>query len=384
MRRVRIAVVIARAAALLALAGVVASTVELGAFGILRVREWRALRGVSPRATLSVYRDEPWGGTYWREHQRVAHGPVEYHAYRGMRSRAYAGRTITIGPDGLRRVTHVRCDANAYRIDLFGGSSLWGYGSPDWLTIPSLLAERYAGAGRPVCIRNHGELVWTNTQALIELLFTLEHEARPPDLVLFYNGCDDVLTPYGERRTGVPSGFMDLARGLEERRRARVGSFAWLGRTNTAELIRRGWARVHGASVDPPGTVDLDRLAADIVGQALAVMRTTDALARAYGFKYAFFWQPVVFVGSKRLTEEERWAVRVPGGVPFGHMPEIYAKTYARVRAISDPHLHDLADLLDSRTDTLYVTMCHLAPAGNRLVADRIYDAVGRLRPPNK
>jgi len=193
-----------------------------------------------------------------------------------------------------------------------------------------------------------------------------------------YEGCNVVLNPYQEGRVDVHGNFAQISGWLEQPRVGRARGFGYLGRSNIATVLGRLLAKWRGAQGESPGAADVDRLVPEIVQDYLTTMDVLDALATAYGFRYEMIWQPVAFVGAKRLTAEEEWAVSPPAGASLGRLPDLYRKTYARVREIRRPHLHDLAGMLDGRSETVYVTMCHLSPEGNRLVAEQIYEVVER------
>lgn len=349
--------------------------VELAAFGYLRWSARRLLERTDPHAQLSVYRSEPWAAAYWREHQ-IVHRPPEYHAYVVWRRPEFTGTTIVIDRDGIRRTHHSHCDdPRAYTVYVFGGSALWGYGSPDWATIPSLLAERYE-AERPACVVNYGETAWVSTQNVIELVRQLTKSARKPDLVIFYDGCNEIVIPYSTGRPDVHSNFNEIKSWLERRGQAGEGSFGYLTLANTRGLAARIAARLKTVSADSLFTGDVDHLAREIARGYLANLDVVEGLARRYGFAYAAFWQPVAVLGHKILTEEERTLMGEMTGEGSRLGRALHEKTHALVRASGHSHLRDFTGVFDDRRESVYITPCHVSPAGNRIVAARMYEAV--------
>jgi lysophospholipase L1-like esterase len=80
---------------------------------------------------------------------------------------------------------------------------VWGTGSPDWATTPAFLQSGLqALKGRPVRVVNFGESGWVSSQGLIELIWQLK-SGNYPDLVLFYDGSNDVYAAYQSGRAGV-------------------------------------------------------------------------------------------------------------------------------------------------------------------------------------
>ena len=86
---------------------------------------------------------------YWKEQQPAQ--KVQYEPYVLWRRAPFNGSAISIDADGIRRTLHTHCDASTFTVWMFGDSVMWGWGSPDSETIPSLVAADYERAGRQVC-----------------------------------------------------------------------------------------------------------------------------------------------------------------------------------------------------------------------------------------
>lgn len=353
-------------------------TVEAGSFVALRLLALRARGRPLVPASLSAYRAYSWGATFWREQQRQL--SLEYHPFGLWRSRPFAGHTINVDAEGVRRTAHTRCQAGDRVVWLFGGSTVWGFGSPDWETVPSLLARRYEEGGRPICAVNYGEDSWRAVQGVVKLVLELKTTSRRPDVVVFLNGCNDVFTPFF--LTGRADREWDFAQSkpwLDDLARRGGGSFAFLGATNTVTLARRVATRLKGPG-PWPGPKDPARLAREVADDFFRNMDLVAALSRGYGFRYAFFWQPLAVADGKTLTPEEDDGVRRQLGLSYEAGRAAAAATLAAVRASPRPDLYPIADVFQDHAASVYVDACHLLPEGNRIVADRIYETLERGR----
>jgi len=211
--------------------------VEAFSFLVLKVKAGANEARTDQRRALSPYHNAPWADRYWREF--VSSNRVEYHPYVIWRRRPFVGETINVDSFGLRRTKNTQCSDRSFTIWMFGGSTLWGSGSPDEVTIPSLLAAEYARDGHPVCVRNYGEMAWVSTQEVIKLLLELKHAARKPDLVVFYDGANDGLLPYQSDWLDGHQNLDRIRMVFEQQLEGRDGSFAWLSRSNTVQLLQR-------------------------------------------------------------------------------------------------------------------------------------------------
>src|SRR5262249_22054556 len=87
-----------------------------------------------PRAASSYYAKQEWAHQYWREFLQSR--KTQYHAYTVWRRAPFKGKTINIDERGIRVTPGSDCSTGSLKVFTFGGSPMWGTGSPDWGTIP--------------------------------------------------------------------------------------------------------------------------------------------------------------------------------------------------------------------------------------------------------
>ena len=308
--------------------------VELGAFIGLR----RSSAEPASRAQ-HVYERHAWAETFWREFE--ASKKYVYQPYVVWRRASFAGETIVVDESGLRLTDGSRCDDETYTIYMFGGSTMWGTGVPNWATIPSFLARRYQQAGRAVCVKNYGESAWVSTQEVVKLMLELKRGGRTPDLVVFYDGAS--------------------------------GSFGYLWATNTFQFLQQAAGR---AGSTRPVAMNVPAVAQATITSYLQNIDLVDALSQRYGFAYTFFWQPVLFGGQKPLTQEEE---RLTSDSRWRGVRPLTEATYELARGQDRRHLYYVADAFREYRETLYVDFAHVQPDGNRLIAERMYEVLRHL-----
>lgn len=120
--------------------------------------------------------------------------------------------------------------------------------------------------------------------------------------------------------------------------------------------------------------IDTATLADSMVDTYLGNYKIVEALAREYGFKFLFFWQPQVSVGGKSLTSEELEMKR--GLDP--DLIEFYGSVYRRVQQVAGKYenLYYIADAFDSSNFQIYIDQVHVTPVGNQLIAERIFRVI--------
>ena len=268
---------------------------------------------------------------YWKE-QRPSQ-KLQYEPYVLWRRAPFNGKAISINADGIRRTLHTHCDAANFTVWMFGDSVMWGWGSPDSETIPSLVAADYERAGRHVCIVNYGEKGWANTQELFALVQQLKHADRKPDAVLFYDGGTEAFTAYENKQVDVHSNYLEFRNYLEGWITEKKSGFSYLSRSNTYRLLKNMAARVSppAQGSDNPSERDAQTWARAIMQNYQENMDIIELLAKQYSFRPIFVWYPNMAVGQKQLTPEEaelrgRLEKKFPG------LDRVYRAAYEKCR----------------------------------------------------
>ena len=337
------------------------------------VRLWAADPGTDliPRDRLrQVYKNADWVDAFadeWKPSNAFA-----YKAYVGWERKPFKGRAININEVNMRVSAHSHCDGDAYTIWMFGGSTVWGAGTPDWSTIPSQLAEMYEQDGRKVCVHNYGQQAWVNSQEVVKLTLELKASERKPDLVIFYDGPGDVYETYQSGKAGLHQNFDSMASMFERRTSAGGGGFQYLLNTNTARILMQSNQQARMDSRKDPNLI-----AQASLRNYMDNVRFVQILAREYGFEPAFFWQPTISMGHKRLTAEEQ-AARDAASKRSPGLEEANQAAYMVFASDCKAPLFCMVDVFDEAGGTIYFDDAHVDAEGNRLIAKRMYQALHR------
>lgn len=322
----------------------------------------------------SIYEGQPWTSRYWQEWKETINS-LQYQSYVIWRRAPFAGQTINVDAGGIRKTFNSSCHVGDYTIWIFGNSSLWGTGVPDWDTIPSLLAKKYADAGRKVCVKNFGEKGWVSTQELIQLMLWLKQAPTSPELVIFYDGVTDSYLPYQSTTSDAHFNFLQTKREFESLGN-NGASLEYLKRTNTYRaLMELRSMLVGGASGQDRARLtseELNSMAETTYGNYLKNIRLAGLLANEYGFRCVFFWQPTLFAGHKPLTSDET-RLRKSELKDHPGSDAVVQATYDLFENYRNADFFDLANVFDKDPDARFIDFSHLGPAGNQIIADKMY-----------
>ncbi len=328
------------------------------------------MRAANPR--------QAWTEAYPRE--LVDAVQERWRSYVYWRARPHRGAFINIDEQGLRKTWNASPapTASQAKIFMFGGSTLWGYGARDDYTIPSLVSKRLAGRlpAAPFVV-NYGEPGYVTTQELITLMLELR-AGNVPDVVVFYDGVNDAWAAFQSGVAGLPQNEVNRVVEFNSRNRVawRRGVLEKVGlyRFTRGVLGSLGATPAEGASrrfLDPT-------LAAATVDTYFANVRLVNMLAREYGFRAVFYWQPTIYSKKVLSPDEERWRLigsRMPrrgGGTPlFADEYRAFNEAFRKkLQSSRIENVHDLSVTFENDPRTIFIDRFHISEPGNEKVAE--------------
>ncbi|MFK7955940.1 MAG: GDSL-type esterase/lipase family protein [Lysobacterales bacterium] len=310
---------------------------------------------VSPdRIQSPALADAPWVEDYFKElrqARRTAWSPWEY-----WRRQPYSGEHINIDANGVRRSWQP--PEPRFTVWMLGGSTVWGTGARDDHTLPSALARELAGRNLPTSVINLGESGFVSAQSQIRFLRRLE-TGQLPDLVIFYDGVNDV---FAALQSGLP--------GVSQNESHRKSDFRVTDGVDNylqaAPRVLEGVGRLLARS-DTPEPVQ--PLAGDIARTYAARVHASFAVADAASIPALFYWQPSVFSKTPLHTSEQ--AVLAASLARHQALQQATDKAVLAALAGTE-YWSDLSQALDGDGQPLLMDFCHLSEAGNRRVAEQM------------
>jgi hypothetical protein len=350
----------------------------------------RSARPVSPvidaRFKADAYSDSSWSLKYYEEFQQSY--TARWTPYVYWRRQPYHGNYINVDSDGIRltpapEANHQKA-ASPLRIFMFGGSTMWGTGARDHMTIPAILVRELMSKGISCQIINFGESGYVSTQEVIELLLQLQKK-KIPDVVIFYDGANDTYSAYQQRVAGLPQNESNRAMEFNASKldRTQLWGMAFRSTLDNLSIVKffhklvrrfgaphRGETAYSSTFVRSP-VLDDEVLAREVLATYINNIQLVNALAKQYRFKSLFYWQPTVFQ-KKHLTESERLSRdEARSFEPF------FLKTYEIMQQDqgtlrTEDAFYDLSLIFSEVQEPIYVDWCHVAEMGNNLIAEKM------------
>jgi len=247
-------------------------------------------------------------------------------------------------------------------------------------TIPSLFSMRVSLLDPAPCIKvkNFGQVGYNHENEVVLLRQLLSAGARP-DVVIFYDGANDVWHRVFMGQPHMAYGTFDRITSLWEGSETLPGFFETAivklaRRSALIDLIRPQETRFHHASAPIPDDLIAQR-ASNTVGLYCGNLNAVGALGREYGFQTLTVLQPILFL--KNRTSEEEVRLLEKNDMVFPSLRNAFLTTYRMfsARFAENPacgEILDLSNAFDATTDSVFLDSLHLSPLGNRIVAEAL------------
>lgn len=323
------------------------------------------------RYRSSIYKDSAWAKDYFNCLDKLEE---EYQPFCEWRKRGLSSKFINISGDGIRKTWNSSCSNDLRKVFVFGGSAIWGVGSRDEYTIPSLFSKSINSFSENFYTVNFGESAYTSTQELIMLITELR-KGNIPDYVIFYDGVNDVLAAYENRKAGLIKHyhFFKKLYSREPKFFNEISKAAFRNKTKLFFIIDYIINNYIGKKKRTYEYSDqeLKELAIEIIEEYKKNIYLLEELSKVFGFKYKFFWQPVLFTVPSKTAEE---LICLEG--KSKNLEKLYFYTYKLADNLSSPNFYNLSHIFDNKNGTFFIDWCHIGEKQNQIVADTIFSLV--------
>jgi lysophospholipase L1-like esterase len=352
---------------------------EFGAYAVLAAYHWVRPNTQDNFADSSpAYATHPWAAEFWKEEKlrwKTQHGDYEpfriwgvarWHSQYINADESDKGiwrRTINVDGSACEKQKHIE-------VWMFGGSTLYGTGVPDFATLPSYLSRDLRGAGIPcVNVSNFGAEGYVTNQEVLVLMQQLK-AGRRPDLVIFYDGVNDAYA--GAVSPGMPGAHISLWSIKARMEGSLAGRLDFLRNSSALQLAMLAANCIRRVDAAETRNEYLQSKAVATLDNYEANLGVAQTLARAYGFQVLSFWQPAFAYGHKPLAPFELKIARNEAWANTFHiLNAVYAEAERRSEDKGD--FVFLGGIFDSSNQPYFIDKwMHLAPQGNESVAAAI------------
>lgn len=315
------------------------------------------------------YAGYDWASSYWKEEsvRQKLHAPYAPFRVWGLPPwhSQYINNDETITGLVRRTINPVGVQCQSTRsVWVFGGSTTYGTGVPDFATMPSYLSRDLNARGICTTVTNFGVEGYLTNQEIVYLIEVLK-KRHPPDTVIFYDGIND--SGAAKPAPGPPEPHYYIAMTASRLAGSPKARLDFIYQSYSARVLGPFIQSLLHRRPTQSGLPLAHEKATAVLDNYLGNLRIARALSAAYNFKLYCFWQPSLFYGHKPLVPFER---RLPVSDDWS---KIFTVVYeeAKVRSANGDFIF-LGDVFDSVQEPLYIDQGHLAPRGNELAAQAV------------
>ena len=193
-----------------------------------------------------------------------------------------------------------------------------------------------------------------------------------PDIVIFYDGVNEVISAHQNNEAGTPTNGYNRKREFKIAQSYKKRIKLMILSSNLYRFITTVQRKIFTNSAYKQLGERSDDLSQDIAKTYLGYVKISKSLEDNYNFKVFNFLQPVIY-SKENLTEAEQGYFR-----DQQYYENLYDLSYEAVRKdslmIKDSTFIDISDVFDTEEKTIYVDFCHTGELGNQLVAARIFE----------
>jgi hypothetical protein len=313
--------------------------------------------------------------------------PVAFHPFTLFKERPFSGKFVNVHEVGFRFSQDQAAwppNKNRVNIFVFGGSTTFGYGVPDWQTIPSYLGESLKSwqQGDQVAVYNFGSCSFYSSQerAYFSALLTAY---PPPDIVVFIDGLNEFFyidnTPKYSREL---SDLLDIIVAQKPRPSPILEAIDSLP---LIQLARKPFHKeqftAQPQEIDPNSLTAQDvayfnrpEIIEKVISTYRANKRMIESMANRFNVLPLFVWQPVpAYNFDLRRHPFPKNCKKMFSAFGYPKMKELYEQ-----RQLGENFLW-AADLQTTAPDPIYLDMVHYTAQFNKILANTIAERVAPL-----
>ncbi|MCK4664758.1 MAG: SGNH/GDSL hydrolase family protein [Bacteroidales bacterium] len=276
--------------------------------------------------------------------------------------------------NGFRKTIN-KIDSNTalnMNIFMFGGSTMFCQSSKDQYTIPSVVSDLLNKNSDSLnfIINNYSAGGYLNDQEVI-LMVRLLMEGKIPDIVIFYDGVNDVINKVSRGQPHYLYRSFDRSEKYAPFFLRLINAIS--SRSSIVKLIRGG-GEVY-ASDKNVLKQRIEKMMSDYTNNIEFVKK----LSESFGFDYYFLWQPNILTTKKKLTDFE---LSILQNDQTKQIKQAYllAQNYLLESPIIDKKFFDLTNVFDNTDETVLMDFAHVNSIGHEVVANRIYNILVNMK----
>lgn len=356
--------------------------VEIGLQFISLVINFNSITTIDHRINLSPFKDHSWADTLFVENKKLTTKHYPYSGWKAIPTfelpKYYKIDSLTQNRTVLNHYSEN--DSSAKKVWVFGGSTIWGVYQRTEKTIPSLLSEYSFESGLKWNVQNMGQLGYVYSQNLMDLIQLLKIGKRP-DFVIFYIGCNDVISSFHYKTIDAIPLSEEIDKSLEHSRENYLNQVFESTRILIVENSKIYKAckliysmilkNEHDDLIKPE---EKKKLESGIIKTFSTNNDFLDFLSKSFDFKYQIILQPIIFFKKPKTLEELH--LDFDPNCSDSILMDYTKNCYNNITSIKNLNTVNFADSLNDYKETAFIDLIHISEGANELMAKKIFSLI--------
>lgn len=313
--------------------------------------------------------------------------PYQYAPYIAWENTSFDGDYLNINNNGQRKTCYNSDAVDAKKVFVFGGSTLFNARSPDCLTITSIMSKLLNRSGNYV-VNNIGAGARHSTIELIKLILLLQ-SGTIPDIVVFYDGVNEINTLFLEGKVGVHVGYNLISKKINGKILTHQETYLDILITIVEDWYKKSFYKtivniVQSKLLKSTNNITITKVnnnKQQVIQTAKIYLKNLEiahALSKYYGFKLFAFLQPTLYVSNnKTLSKEERDLFEKKMNDSYQKAYQLFYD-YVRQKANLFDFFYDVSNAFDEQEKTIYADFAHVGPKGHEIIANKFYEILSK------
>ena len=320
-----------------------------------------------PRSQLDVYLPHSWALNHFKEFSEME---TTYTSYLGYKRKPFKGSTINIDEKGVRNTLNQGIGNE--KVFFYGGSTIWGTGVPDSLTIPSIFNKF---SDFKYNVTNYGESGYHSFLEYLKYLIHIQKDKLSPDIVIFYDGVNEFNFLekgndyiYSNPVESMYKTSFDLTSSIKNQTNNLLEYFKGIFFNPLSKVISRLSKK---SEIDIEYNINRsENIIKDAADNSIQNWVLSKNLSERNNIKPYFILQPNLHTS----IYNDKY-------IPLNKdRDSVYKKYYYYLKEglkKQNFEFYDLIDIFENEND-IYIDYCHLTPKGNKIISKKIFEIINK------
>jgi len=344
------------------------SLIPIFSYKIYSIKKISFERGIEEKlSNLPNYKNIDWANKHFKERTELS---SDYNSYIGWKRNEYKGETITITKEGFRKTVDFHNNEFSKNFLFFGGSTMWGFGTNDENTIPSIFSKKTEFSAFNFAQDSYQ--IRQSSNALINF-YNLDIGKKNKNVIISFEGANDVVIKceFGFNKYSHEKELKNYYKKRDDLKNKSL-SFGLFILPFQTLLEKYRFRKLEKQNIiNTNECLTNDDYAEKVVDSIILSWKNFDSIAKINGDRFVAILQPILFTSNVKKNYLNK--IKTTKNTKLNKIfLKIYPKIIKKMKK-SDIEFYDFSKVFDNNDDKyIYIDWVHYSPNGYNIVTDEL------------